>query len=245
MPLSPLVFVHGLFGPFADARTFAELAPAHCSAPDLRGYGAAAGEAVTVDGQVEALRDHVDRLHGETPVVLVAHSIGAVYAFRFADESPERVAGVVTVEGNFSLADAFWSRSLAAMAEAEARTEIEARLADPAAFLASDGIEPSERLQEEAASALAFQPWRTVWESARAVVEETASPQYEARLRRVFGRTAVSLVAGSRSAAGWDVPGWARREARGDAMVPEAGHLMMLERPEQFGHVLREILLTV
>lgn len=239
---TPVVFVHGLFGPFSDPATFAQLDPAPCSAPDLCGYGAARGERVTLDGQVDALGRHVREAAGGGPVHLVGHSIGAVYAFALADREPASVASVTSVEGNFTLADAFWSRSIAAMDEAGAQEAIEPRLGDPAAFLADDGIAATEPHLRAAREALAYQPWRTVWESAVAVVAATGSPEYERLLRRVFAGVPVHLIAGSRTADAWDVPEWAREAAASDSVVPDAGHMVMLERPERFGATLRAVL---
>lgn len=89
---------------------------------------------VSLRGQLEALRAHVRSVGLGSPVHLVAHSVGAVYAFALADESPALVSTVTTVEGNFTLADAFWSRSIAALDEDQARPQIESRLRDPLAF---------------------------------------------------------------------------------------------------------------
>jgi len=239
---TPVVFIHGLFGPFDDEAVFRRLDPSDCSAPALRGYGPRSEARVSLEGQVEELRAHVSSRHPGVPVHLVAHSIGAVYAFTLADESPDLVETVTTVEGNFTLADAFWSRSIAALDERGAREEIEARLTDPAAFLAADGIPATPTNLAKAVHALDFQPWRTVWESASAIVQATASPEYEAVLRRVFARHRVNLVAGERSAGGWDVPGWARRAAASSTVVPGVGHMMMLEDPEAFGTAISGLL---
>jgi pimeloyl-ACP methyl ester carboxylesterase len=240
---TPAVFVHGLFGPLREAGTFAQLAPAECSAPDLNGYGTAStDQPVSVRGQVDALRAHVLAHYPGQRVNLVGHSVGAVYAVTLADESPDLVASIVSVEGNFSLADAFWSKTIAALSAEEAQAEIEGRLADAGAFLASDGIASTPLLLERAAAALEYQPWRTIWETATAIVDATAHPAYAATLKRVFERTPVSLLAGQRSEARWAVPVWARRAARASAVVPGVGHMMMLENPEAFGRALRLLL---
>jgi len=238
----PVVFVHGLFGSFAEPAATRHLSPAEFSAPDLRGYGHETEVDVSLEGQVAALRSHVESRHPETPVHLVAHSIGAVYAFTLADESPDLVETVTTVEGNFTLADAFWSRSIAALDEDRARSEIEGRLRDPRAFLAGDGIEATDEHLAKAVDALAYQPWRTVWMSASAIVEATSQPEYQELLRRVFARHRVHLVAGERSAGGWDVPGWAREAAASSTVIPGVGHMMMLENPDAVGRVLRGLL---
>jgi pimeloyl-ACP methyl ester carboxylesterase len=235
---TPFVFVHGLFGSFSDPAAFRQLAPAACSAPDLDGYGATAGRTtITVPGQVAALRAHIASHHPDQRVHLVAHSIGAVYAFTLADMEPDLVAGVTSVEGNFTLADAFWSRSIAALDEEAARQAITQRLSDPVAYLAGDGIAPTGDLVSGARAALAYQPWRTVWESAAAIVEATGSADYLTMVQRVFDRTDVFLVAGERSAPAWNVPGWARGGAAGSATVSGVGH-MMLERPEALGRAI-------
>lgn len=235
------VFVHGLFGPLNDPAVFDQLTPARCSAPDLDGYGKRRREPVTLAGQVSALRTHIEERHPESRVTLVAHSIGAVYAFTLADQFPELVASIVTVEGNFTLRDAFWSTSIAAMAEDEARASIEARLDDPVAFLADDGISASEPWTSRAAEALSFQPWRTIWQSAKAVVESTARSEYSELLRRVFERHPVHLVAGERSRDGWDVPDWARGAAVSDTTMENVGHMMALEGPVAFGTLIAHL----
>lgn len=234
----PFVFVHGLFGPFSERETFAQLEPAVCTAPDLDGYGPGVDRAVTLAGQVAALRAHVEKEHGDGPVHLVGHSIGSVYAFNLANQSPRLVASVISVEGNFSLADAFWSRSIAAMSEDEARVSIEARLSDPLGFLTGDDIPVTDENLDRAREALAYQPWRTVWESAKAIVCATSGPYYEQMLRSVFASTPVHLIAGQRSSKDWHVPSWAREQAATFTTVTHAGHCMMLEHPAPFGRAL-------
>jgi len=234
----PIVFVHGLFGPFAERETFAQLEPALCTAPDLDGYGTGADRPVTLAGQVASLRAHVEKEHGDGPVHLVGHSIGSVYAFTLANQSPGLVASVTSVEGNFSLADAFWSRSIAAMSEDQARLSIESRLSDPLGFLVGDDIPVVDENLARAREALAYQPWRTVWDSAKAIVGATSGPDYEELLRSVFASRPVHLIAGQRSSEDWHVPGWACEQAATVTTLAGAGHSMMLEHPAQFGRAL-------
>jgi lipase len=235
----PIVFVHGLFGSFDAPETFRALTPTPCSAPDLDGYGASTERPViTVDGQVAALRAHIARHHPEQRVHLVGHSIGAVYAFALADAQPDLIASVTSVEGNFTLGDAFWSRSIAALDEDHARHTIADRLSNPVAFLAGDDIPPTDHHLALATAALAYQPWQTIWQSAIAVVEATGSADYLPMVKRVFDRTDVFLLAGERSAAGWNVPTWARQGATAIATVGGVGHMMMLERPDAVGRAI-------
>jgi lipase len=235
-----VVFVHGLIGSFSEPATFLELGEGvSCSAPDLAGYGRDAGRGVSTAGQVARLRDHVEALGG--PAHLVAHSIGAVYAFELADARPDLVESVTSVEGNFSLDDAFWSRSIAELGADDARRRVQALLGDPQAFLAGDGITSTREAAQRALAALSFQPWSTVWESARAVVGTTSRAEYQETIARVFEAVPVYLVAGERSASGWGVPDWARTAAAGSVVMPGVGHMMMLESPREFGALLARL----
>lgn len=238
------VFVHGLIGPFSEPAALKALGPRPTSAPHLKGYGNLNGglEKISTESQVAALQEHVEAVSSQGPIHLIAHSVGAVYAFTLAARYPERVASIVTVEGNFSLADAFWSGSLAAMPADQAETAIRASLSSADAWLTDCGIEPTPTLTERAEEALAYQPWSTVWSSARAIVGTTGKPDYDKMLQHVFGRTPVHLLAGERSASGWAVPEWAVAAAASSTVLPGVGHMMMLEQPELFGAAVARIL---
>lgn len=238
------VFVHGLIGPFSEPAALQALHPRPTSAPHLNGYGnlSAGLEEISTESQVAALYEHVEAISSQEPVHLIAHSVGAVYAFTLAARYPEKVASIVTVEGNFSLADAFWSGALAAMPADRAEIEIRASLSSADAWLANCGIEPTSLLTQRAGEALAYQPWSTVWSSARAIVETTGKPDYDKMLQYVFGRIPVHLLAGEYSASGWAVPEWAIAAAASSTVLPGVGHMMMLEQPELFGAAVARIL---
>jgi pimeloyl-ACP methyl ester carboxylesterase len=240
----PAVFVHGLIGPFSEPAALQALHPRPTSAPHLNGYGTLSGgfDEISTESQVASLLEHVDAVSRHEPVHLIAHSVGAVYAFTLAARYPEKVASIVNVEGNFSLADAFWSGSLAAMQADRAEMAIRASLASAEAWLGDCGVEATPVLIRRAEEALAYQPWSTVWDSARAIVETTGEPAYEQMLQDVFGRIPVHLLAGEHSASGWAVPDWAVAAAASSTVLPGVGHMMMLEQPEMFGAAVARIL---
>jgi pimeloyl-ACP methyl ester carboxylesterase len=230
-----VVFVHGLIGPFAlDA-----LDDATIVAPDLHGYGTTqAGGEITIDRQADALARAIEpyaRVH------LVAHSVGGVIAASYAHRHPHRVASLTSVEGNFTLNDAFWSRELAAKPPHEVHELLERDRSDPARWLNDAGVEPTAERVTAAAEALAFQRATTVQAMARAVVDYTGRSTYEPMLRDVFKTVPVHLIAGARSRAGWDVPAWALEAAASYAEIPDAGHMVMLEAPEGFAAQLRRV----
>lgn len=241
---APVVLVHGLIGPLADARITAHLQPAVVSSPDLLGYGAEADadpESITIDAQVESLCASVERVAPDARVRLVGHSVGGVITATFAHRHPERVASFINVEGNFTLVDAFWSAQIAEKPPREVDELLESERADPARWLEQMGVEPSPERVRAAVEALAYQPATTVQAVARAVVAFTSRPGYERLLREVFEHTAVHLVAGARSRSGWDVPEWALAAAASYTEIPDCGHMIALEAPDVFGRLLTDL----
>ncbi len=239
---TPAVFVHGLIGPFYEPTAIAELHGRPSSGPDLIGYGAVTDEVISVRSQVAALRDHITVEHGQEPVHLVAHSIGAVYACEYAARYPNAVSSIVNVEGNFSLADAFWSSSIAAMPANIAQASIGTLLSDTEGWLRASGIEWTADVLERAQRALDYQAWSTVWASAKAIVSHTGESDYQDTLRLVLETLPVHLLAGERSESEWAVPRWARTAAASYDLIPGSGHMVMLEQPQLFGRRIAELL---
>ncbi|TMV84313.1 alpha/beta fold hydrolase [Thioclava sp. BHET1] len=114
--MTPIVLVHGLFGHQRDPRLLAAFGERPVFAPSLLGYGAyrdAPVAGLILADQVQHLRVFLDGL-GVEKVHLVGHSVGGAVAALAAIAMPGRLASLTSVEGNFTLRDAFWSRSIAA-----------------------------------------------------------------------------------------------------------------------------------
>ena len=242
-PSTPIVFVHGLMGTLQVPDLLQYFERGRALAPDLLGYGSLCdmpvGE-ISIPAQLAHLHETIDGHFGADPVHLVGHSIGGVVAALFAHTYPQRVQDVVSVEGNFTLKDAFWSSSVARMSQQEADQMLDGFRRDLGAWLSRSGIAPEARFLELGTRWLQQQPASTVRAMAQSVVHETGSPDYMPKLRAVFARHKVHLMAGERSRAGWDVQNWALQAAASHTVMPKTGHMMMLEDPAGFASAIRQ-----
>jgi len=240
--LLPVALIHGLIGTLDDDDLLNRLAPRPVLAVDLLGYGRHRDQAPDgIDSQVEHLRRVLDgarlgRVH------LVGHSAGGVVAVLFAHRHPDRVASLVNVEGNFTLVDAFWSTKVTRMGPAQFAEVLAGYQSEPAGWLRESGIRPDERRVALARRWLGRQPAATVHAMARDVIEATTLPTYLETVRETFAEVPVHLVAGAWSRDGWDVPPWALDAAASLTLIPDAGHLMMLEQPGAFADAVTRVL---
>lgn len=78
---------------------------------DLPGHGGAPTprRAVTMEAAATQLADAVDRHSGRRPVVLIAHSLGGLIASLAARKVQRAPLGLISIEGNLTPADAFFS----------------------------------------------------------------------------------------------------------------------------------------
>lgn len=242
---TPLVMIHGLMGSldfYAPGRRFGTRA---VHTLDMIGYGQLKDDIhtpITLANQAAHVIRYLHDRVGER-CVLLGHSVGGAIAMLVAALAPEKVRGVINVEGNFTLADAFWCAKIARLDEAEWRSQYQNLVADPEGWLRSSDISVTPQRSEWAHQILTNQPCETIQAMARAVVEETGSPRYLEQVRRVVERgTSLFLLAGERSASGWDLPDWVRSSARSSIVQKDVGHMMMLEQPDEFCNVVSQML---
>ncbi|BDC52146.1 hypothetical protein F183_A44610 [Bryobacterales bacterium F-183] len=157
-----------------------------------------------------------------------------------AHRYPDRILSLTSVEGNFTLNDAFMTSRIAAMSDLEADALLQQRRETPEAWLQSQGIDPLPGRIELARHWLNKQNGRTIVAMSRSVLNVTGHPSYLDKVREVFASPVpVHLIAGERSRAGWDVPDWALHEAASMTILPATGHMMMLEDPAAFAAAVR------
>jgi pimeloyl-ACP methyl ester carboxylesterase len=233
----PVLLIHGLFGCLNEPRILSSFGDRTVFAPDLLGYGTTQLTA-NVEPSLEMQADHVVHWLDGTykgPVDVVGHSIGGAVAVVFASKYPQHVSSLTSVEGNFTLKDAFWSSQIAKKDVSEVEQLIQGYKADVAGWLRSSVPSPTDWALSVAMQWLDHQPAATICAQARAVVSATAKPEYLDRVREILeAKIPFHLVAGERSRAGWDVPDWLAKAATTNNDIPNTGHLMMLEAAEEF-----------
>jgi pimeloyl-ACP methyl ester carboxylesterase len=240
----PVVLVNGLIGCLDHPALHAALQPRALIAPDLLGYGALQGippARIDIDAQVQHLHRQL-QARQVARVYLVGHSVGGVVAMLYALRYPQQVASVVSIEGNFTLNDAFWSASVARMDAEQAEAMLDGFREDPRAWLGGAGIAASAPRLALAQRWLAHQPATTLQAMARSVLTVTGAARHHAQLQAVFAATPVHLLAGEHSRAGWDMPHWAAQQAASVSVLAGVGHLMMLEDPQGFAQALARLL---
>lgn len=237
---TPIIFIHGFIGTF-DVRGI--VAP-H-AAPDLLGYGEyrdVSPDDISLPAQVEHLMKFIDARYSDAVVDLVGHSVGGAIAMLFAHAYPDRVRRIVNVEGNFTLADAFWSASVGRMSADAADAMLAGFVAAPLRWIRGAIPDAAPEMQPVATRWLAHQPSSSLRAMGRSVVEITGSENYSTLLRGVFERHPVFLLAGERTRGGWHLPGWAAARCADMKVLAGCGHLMMVERPEQFAETIAAFL---
>jgi pimeloyl-ACP methyl ester carboxylesterase len=210
--------------------------------PNLLGYGENAeydGD-LTLLAQVEFLRKflherEIARVH------IAGHSIGGAIAMLFARQYPGATESVISIEGNFTLKDAFWSKDIAQMPLGQVEANLEADRADPAAWLARSGVDATHERIAAAESHLQNQSAATMQSMARSVVDITSQPHYLDDVMTVLNNgTRIHLLAGERSRDAWDVPDFVLDNAE-LTLLENTGHLVTIESPGALARAVREI----
>jgi len=133
--IEPLLFLHGLFGPLSDDVLLSRYDDLPVFAPNLLGYGEYCTHdisSISLIDQAEHVRIYMDK-NSKDRVNLAGHSVGGAVAALLAIHHPDRVRLLVSVEGNMTPPDAFWSASLAQKSVNEIQKMVDSYLSDVAA----------------------------------------------------------------------------------------------------------------
>lgn len=239
--MKPIVLVHGLIGSLNAPKILDAFGDIDVHAPDLIGYGKnrnADVGALTLLDQAQHIANFISGLDSGK-VHLVGHSVGGAVSALVARHHPGIVESFTSVEGNFTLKDAFWSGQIAVKSDEEVADIFAGYEADPDAWIAGAGVPIDDWTSALARSWLANQPASTVKAQAKAVVAATGHDEYLEGFRHLMASDLpVHLIAGTRSAQNWDVPDWANRTCTMRINIPNTGHLMMAENPGGFAKAI-------
>lgn len=242
----PIVFIHGLVGSWDELDLTKQFLAFRCYAPDLKGYGEFrnADGAMDIPAQVAHVLEVLDSAFGdpEQKFHLVAHSVGGVIALDLAHHRPDQVASLVMVETNFTPADAFWCKGIAAKSVAEVEADLTRWREQPEALFGEFSSGERETKLRIAKGWLHRQDGRALHELATSVLSVTFAEGYEESVRKVVERHRVHLLAGSLSAAKWQPFQWLKAQVSMQ-QVPDAGHMVMLDQPAATAQIIRQLLL--
>ena len=191
---------------------------------------------------MEYLKTFVEE-KGKRKAWLLGHSVGGAISMLFTARYPEKESGVINVEGNFTLADAFWSQKIAEAPPEVWFAEFAEIKSDPERWLKDSGIVPTEERIRWATAILDYQPAQTVQSMAKAVVAETRSSEFLAKISDVFeAQIPVVLLAGEKSLEGWHVPDLIIDKTGEIIIQKNVGHMMMIEDPNAFCQIVGKVL---
>jgi len=243
---SAIVMIHGLLGSLEFFSPASRLSDADIYTPCLVGYGGLDNrdnvENLSLQDQVDFVKQLVTGLI-QKPCWLLGHSVGGAIAMMFAAQNPKLVAGIINVEGNFTLNDAFWCQNISKLPAEDWSRDYEQMRAEPEKWLLNSGMDPTPERTAWAEKILNFQPATTAQAVAKAVVRDTASSEYKQTIQTVVEQsTPIYLLAGERSKDEWDVPPQVLEAAKQFIVQSQAGHMMMLEEPNKFCEIVKEII---
>ena len=238
----PLVFIHGLFGSLSDETLVKEYGEKRVLAPDLLGYGRYKQHNVTSLTLVDQAEHVLDCMNNQDiqKANLIGHSVGGAVAALLAIRHPDRVRALVSVEGNMTPPDAFWSANLAKMRVDEIQQLVDGYYADVGAWISEAGVQITPDTVRIATDWLSHQPAPTLKAQAHAVVAATSdSSGFLKNLRDCLAEGLVlHMISGSNSRQGWSVPLDIEAAAQSVTLMQDFGHLMMLQSPSKFADVV-------
>ncbi len=213
---------------------------------DLIGYGQfrhQSAEQASIDQQADHVAAQMKQ-SGIQSAAVAGHSVGGAVAAQLALRHPGLVQTLISVEGNISLNDAFWSADIAKKPLAYTENLITEYQKNIATWLARAGVKATPWAIEVANDWLSNQPAETIRNQAAAVVAATTPDSYRDNLNTLVQRAdlAVHFVAGEHSAEDWDVSPVLREHASSYTLIPNSGHLMMLDNPAEFATILEKLI---
>ena len=237
-----LVLIHGLLGSLTYFDPNKYLSWVDVYTPDMYCYGGSDYlENLTLQDQVNFVKRFILENINE-PCWILGHSVGGAISNIFASQNSELVKGIINVEGNFTLNDAFWCQRISRMNIDEWTSEYEKISSNPEDWLRDVAIELTLERVKWAKNILSYQTAQAALTVACAVVNGTNTPEYRDAVDKVIeSGIPVYLVAGEHSVKDWDIPANVRKSAKDFHIIGNTGHMIMLEKPKEFCDLIIKI----
>ncbi|MCV2402282.1 alpha/beta hydrolase [Marinomonas sp. C2222] len=238
-----LVMIHGLLGSLSYFEPTKYLSGMTTYLPDMYCYG----DSSCLDNlSLQDQADYIEKVIMEDtkqPVWLLGHSVGGAVAVLLASKAPNLVKGIISVEGNFTLNDAFWCQKIANMDSEAWSIEYDRMRSSPENWLKESDIAVTPERAAWANEILNYQTALSIQKVAKAVISSTGSADYESKLESLKNsKIPMHLIAGEFSVEGWDVPKSFMGTAVSSTIMEKAGHMMMLEQPKAFCAIVQKII---
>ncbi len=238
-----LVMIHGLLGSLSFFNPEKYLSGIHIFSPDMNNYGTSLSiDNLTLQDQA----DHIESIiinEVKEPTWILGHSVGGAIATILADKNPSIVKGIINVEGNFTLNDAFWCQKIASSDYDLWNKEYNEISNNPKKWLEESNISVTTEHVDWANEILGYQTALSAQQVAKAVIKATSTDHYKNQLNNVINSgIPIHLMAGEYSKKGWDVPQSYLDKASSFTTVEKTGHMMMLEQPKVFCGIIQNII---
>ncbi|WP_454042261.1 alpha/beta fold hydrolase [Cellulosimicrobium sp. Marseille-Q8652] len=239
----PVVLLHGAG---TDRTTFTTQAATLASAGyrpvllDLRGHGTSrpSGAPLTADRLVADAEALVDRL-GLVRPVLVGHSLGGNLAQRLVRRSPDRYAALAVLDATWSTGPLTRGERLALRSAAPLLRLVPARSL-PRLMADASAVTPAARAALRALFAVQSRAeFLAAWRATTQLV--APDPGYRTPVPLLLLRGAADRTGNIATA----MPRWAAAEGIEEVVVPDAGHVVMLDAPGAVDSELLAFLATV
>lgn len=240
-----LVMIHGLLGSLSFFKPEKYFSKVNIFTPNLYCYGEEPClENLLLEDQVEYLQKFIAKEVNE-PTWVLGHSVGGALAMILAAKNPKKIKGVINVEGNFSLKDAFWTQKIANTKKEIWKGEYREIKDNPKKWLEDSNIKPTIEREKWAKEILDFQTAMSIQIIAKAVITDTNSKKYQDMLVTILKNdTPIHLIAGEHSKKDWDIPQIFLKSVASFTTIKDTGHMMMLEKPALFCEIVEDMVLS-
>ena len=237
-----VLFIHGLgdagssFAPLFETAPLDGLTLAALDMPGCGESGRPSDFSYSMEDQAELVCRWIEQ-SGYERIILAGHSMGGIIGLFAAERLPmERIAGFINIEGNLGPEDCFFSGLIASWTEET--FEKEGFFSVLEKLKGGTPHDPEEVMQKYTAKFAEALP-RAVYRSSVSLVHESAHGNLKGRFSALACPKA--FISGERSLTP-SLAGWLEKNHILHFSVPQSGHFMMIEQPENFCEVFRKIL---